>query len=464
MKGGDKKIRAPDTSYEDILIKPTSGQKTSKLPSKVVKGKLSAGAASAAVRAIFNSPKYGLFSGQKLIKKIQAVHPDITAKQINEFLSRQESVQVTKRIKKPGYNKIVASVPNFSWQMDLLDMSNMKSVNRGFAWILNIIDVNSRFMMAVPLKNKMAPTVEQALDSVFKKYGPPSNINADNGSEFINDKVLKLFEKNKIKTYFNRPGDHNVMGIIERGNRTLRDMFRKWFVIKKSKIWIDAFDDIVYNYNYTEHSTTRQRPIDMYEGRVFSNEPRRIRKIAVFSPGDLVRTIVERRIFDKPDQRYSREVYTVLKKVGKSYVLKNGSGEEVQRKYKPNELLKIDDVDTNDSVNDGTAAKVKKDIRKTKINNELKRDHIDTKKIIKNKRPIRKAQPTKLAAPSNKYSKGMVVQTKYGKATFNKKLQDGSLQVAFAGFKSWYNMDEQDVWLPKEKTARYDINGKQITK
>ena len=58
----------------------------------------------------------------------------------------------------------------------------------------------------------------------------------------------------------------------------------------------------------------------------------------------------------------------------------------------------------------------------------------------------------------------MVVQTKFGKATFNKRLKDGSLQVAFAGFKDWYNMDAKDVWLPKEKTARYDINGKQITK
>ena len=49
------------------------------------------------------------------------------------------------------------------------------------------------------------------------------------------------------------------------------------------------FDDIVENYNESEHSTTRQAPIDMYQGRVFSDEPRRVRDVATFKVGDMVR-------------------------------------------------------------------------------------------------------------------------------------------------------------------------------
>jgi len=57
-------------------------------------------------------------------------------------------------------------------------------------------------------------------------------ISFDNGSEFNNKQVNKLFQDNKVKVYlFNKSTkdySHNQLMIIERFNRTLRDKITKY--------------------------------------------------------------------------------------------------------------------------------------------------------------------------------------------------------------------------------------------
>ena len=53
------------------------------------------------------------------------------------------------------------------WQADLVDMSKVKGVNDGMAFLLTMIDVFSKVAWCVPMKNKSAASLVAALQSTF---------------------------------------------------------------------------------------------------------------------------------------------------------------------------------------------------------------------------------------------------------------------------------------------------------
>ena len=66
------------------------------------------------------------------------------------------------------------------------------------------------------------PNIRNDVVNKFMKKYKISIITSDNGTEFLNNKVLKFLDKQHIKHFNNEPGDHNTMGKIERFNRTLK--------------------------------------------------------------------------------------------------------------------------------------------------------------------------------------------------------------------------------------------------
>lgn len=57
----------------------------------------------------------------------------------------------------------------FTHGIDLIDMQKFKFSNRGYSWILYVIDIFSRFVFVMPLKNKKTTTVVEALKDLYKK-------------------------------------------------------------------------------------------------------------------------------------------------------------------------------------------------------------------------------------------------------------------------------------------------------
>jgi len=53
-----------------------------------------------------------------------------------------------------------------------------------------MIDVFSRYVWTIPLKDKESSTIHKELVKIFENFGLPNILQADNGSEFITD-VLK---------------------------------------------------------------------------------------------------------------------------------------------------------------------------------------------------------------------------------------------------------------------------------
>ena len=92
------------------------------------------------------------------------------------------------------------------WQLDLSDVQWLKSTNNGYAWMLFAIDVLSRYLWVIPLKNKSGPETADGIERLFQKINndPQSHhtlplvIYVDKGSEFYNNDVKALLKQQPI--------------------------------------------------------------------------------------------------------------------------------------------------------------------------------------------------------------------------------------------------------------------------
>ena len=88
-------------------------------------------------------------------------------------------------------------------------------------------------------------------------------------------------------------------------------LLQKVRITTKRYDWYNYLSDCVYNYNHTVHSTTKQKPVDIWK-----NEAKNEQKLVVldndFKTGDKVRIVRKRKVFSKGDEiKYSTEIYIV---------------------------------------------------------------------------------------------------------------------------------------------------------
>src|SRR5436305_1864159 len=117
-------------------------------------------------------------------------------------------------------------------------------MNDGFMWLLTCVCIFSKFLVAVPMKNKEASTVATHLiKDVFKILGPPKILQSDNGKEFIAGIINQICKSLNITVRHGRPRHPQSQGQIERLNQTIGRGFTKLLWDQNSKLqrkdWIN---------------------------------------------------------------------------------------------------------------------------------------------------------------------------------------------------------------------------------
>ena len=73
------------------------------------------------------------------------------------------------------------------WGVDLTDMQLLSKFNKGFRFLLCVIDIFSKYAWVIPLKDKKGISIVHAFQIILKEFNRKSNkIWGDKGSEFYN--------------------------------------------------------------------------------------------------------------------------------------------------------------------------------------------------------------------------------------------------------------------------------------
>ena len=292
------------------------------------------------------------FGRDKLYNIMKSKYPEHPSRrQIAEWLATQEVNQLYYRSKGKAKDiKSSMTTPNTILAIDLMNME--KQEIRGFKYLLNGIDMGSRFVYSVAMKNKTDVEVLKA----FKKIYTQSQVRAirsDNGSEFISDKFVDFLKKNNIKQILSEAGAPQSNGMIERANATIKELIQKSVELNHSFDWVKNLQKLINNINNSQHRITGFTPNqiqDAYENddtivldKAYDTELKK--KVGNLSKQTFqVRNLV--RLYqpsDKTRQIWSNEIYTVEKvfKPQKSYGVYEYKLRKFKDRFKEEELLRV---------------------------------------------------------------------------------------------------------------------------
>ena len=275
------------------------------------------------VREIDNIPfkekPWGTFAIKQIINTKQKLGMgDFTMENLSEELNKPV-------INKFERKKIIVNHIDEIHSCDLVDMQKYFKMNKGYKYIFTNIDIFSKYAWAFPIKSKKISDIKACFEKIFKER-KPKYIWSDQESSFFSKEILKFFENNNIKIYHTYSNLKAV--VIERFNRSLRELMMKAFVKNNNTVWYNILAELIKKYNNRCHNTIKMRPIDVNK----SNE-KHIKnivynynitnKILKFKINDIMRISLKRReLFDKPSGniKWSEELFKVYK-INKSNVI-----------------------------------------------------------------------------------------------------------------------------------------------
>ena len=321
------------------------------------------------LKKIYYNPKTGFQSLNKLYEKVK--HLGFKKSEVKKFIDSQAVAQIlTIPKRKKEYNSYRANYPGHIYQIDIM-VYDRYTFNK-YKYILNVIDIYSRYAESRAMTNRELKTIIKNYIDIIKNMGPPYELQADN--EFNKKEFLKVLEDDETRPYFFEANEINKNPIVERFNGTIANILQKIRTSTKNYNWSSYLKDVIYNYNNSIHSTTKNTPISIFTGKEY-NEQEYKTVNNPFKIGDYVRIITKKKTFDKGDKiRLSELIYKIINIEGQRISL-NG----IEQKYKPYELYKVKNITENIHI-------PKTETKNNKIRNELKRNDVNLENIITTKR------------------------------------------------------------------------------
>ena len=152
---------------------------------------------------------------------------------------------------------------NEQFVMDLVDLQKLAKYNKGYKYLLTVIDVLSKFAWVEPLKSKSATAMVEALQRLWARLGDrlPEKVQTDSGGEFYNAKVQAFFKKQGVN-HFSTHGDPHG-SVVEQWNRTLKTNMFRYFTAHNTLKYIDVLPALVKTYNYTFDRSIQEKPVNV---------------------------------------------------------------------------------------------------------------------------------------------------------------------------------------------------------
>jgi hypothetical protein len=243
---------------------------------------------------------------------------------------------------KPVYGRVRGS-----FMIDLLEQSNGEGIRKKRKgglypdFYLIIINVNTKYVWAYPLKAKSEEEVFRALQDWYPKANPVHQITSDKESAFKAEGILNWARQHDICMKSIESKHHQTLSVIDRVIRTLRDMnvndesktdrARRDFLPKEMANLVDA-------YNNSPHSSLDGKtPAEMEKDPkaekkwIMKRIGEEFDKVQAdkLEVGQLVKFNIPHKLLGKHRYGISRRVVKIIRFIGNnSVVVRTTKGEE----------------------------------------------------------------------------------------------------------------------------------------
>ena len=316
-----------------------------------------------------------------------------TEDEAKEFLKRKAPHD--KKLKKVKYLSIFNKFGDvkLSYQFDTLIQSKLEPY-------LIFININTRKAYAYKMKNKNKSSVLDALKKFLEDVPDCASLTSDRDKAYLSDDVLNLISSHGIEYHTTHNNNHNILGIINRFIRTLRDLNNERdFTEEKMK-------ELIKEYNDSPHRGIGDiSPNDMdteNETKYVKEKLKEDSSINNFKEGDRVRIIEDKSPIGKHRTNLSKKAYIVDGRDRNQIIIRSKDGSidtypayrliKSDKRYKLAETIKNQQRGIVDKI-------LKYDEKKDKYN--ILYDE-GTKDVIPSKN-LRESEPTKLSSMELSY-------------------------------------------------------------
>lgn len=274
---------------------------------------------------------------------------DVNKHEIQKWLSNQLTYTLHKgrvtNFQRCSYN--ISNIDDL-WEIDLIDVQSISRKNRGFKFILAVIDCFSKYAWCLPIKRKTPKEIIGAFSTLFSlTERRPRVIQSDKGREF-NNTALKKFLTQLDISYNTTRDPVTKAAICERFIRTIKGIIYKYFTYINDSKYVDVLDSLVSVYNNRKHSTIGIPPCDVSESNVLDvwkhmqKRKKPSSKKCIYNIGNIVRVANPKALFEKGYKpMWSNELFTIDKCILKSpvvYRLRDSDGSLIKGNFYDQEL------------------------------------------------------------------------------------------------------------------------------
>lgn len=163
----------------------------------------------------------------------------------------------------------ITPTPQTAFDVMIIDtIGPLPKTLSGNQYALTMICDLTKYLITVPIENKMAKTVARAIfDNFISIYGLFKELRTDQGTEYKNEVMTELCKLLKIKHKASVAYHHQTLGTVERNHRVFNEYIRS-FVTDLSE-WDDYLKYFTFMYNTTLHSSFDEKftPFELVFGK-----------------------------------------------------------------------------------------------------------------------------------------------------------------------------------------------------
>ncbi|KAK3084311.1 hypothetical protein FSP39_011465 [Pinctada imbricata] len=199
----------------------------------------------------YNPVNAGSFSGpDKLYRYVKKAGKYVISKyRIRKWLQRQEPYSLQRPlVRKFKRNTVITLGIDDQWDADLMDMTKFAKENDGYAYILVVIDIFSKYLWLRPTLDKRGESITAALKAILDEGRQPTRIRTDKGQEFKSRSFNALLKRNNIEHLYAQNTEIKA-NYAERVIKTVKAKIYRYMTYKQSQRYVDRLEDFNNNYN-----------------------------------------------------------------------------------------------------------------------------------------------------------------------------------------------------------------------